>query len=371
MFRALDKWLPGYLASIARRPRAGAGPRHLFFCVADHFEPGGRGATPAVARATIARWVESYPRLAAEFRDSLGRPPMHTFFYPAEEYDAECVSRLEPLCRDGFGEVEVHLHHRRDTAEHLAATLVAIRDCLRTRHGFLGTDRDGALRYGFVHGNWALCNSRPDGDWCGVDAELAVLRGTGCYADFTFPSAPSPTQPRRVNSLYHARDRAGQPRGHDRGVPATVGQTEAARDQAQLLLVQGPLALNWRRRKWGLLPRVENAELAGANPPSADRARLWAAQQIHVRGCPDWVFVKVHTHGAVPANADVLLGAPMHALHRALQAHFNDGRQWRLHYVSARELANTIFAAEHGVVDPAAARDFAILPPPCRRVEHS
>ena len=29
--------------------------------------------------------------------------------------------------------------------------------------------------YAFVHGNWALDNSRPDGRWCGIDAELPRL----------------------------------------------------------------------------------------------------------------------------------------------------------------------------------------------------
>ena len=75
------------------------------------------------------------------------------------------------------------------------------------RHGLLACDRrTGRPAYGFIHGNWALDNSRPDGRWCGVNNELDVLRETGCYADFTFPSAPSPTQPRKINSIYYAVD---------------------------------------------------------------------------------------------------------------------------------------------------------------------
>ena len=69
------------------------------------------------------------------------------------------------------------------------------------RHGLLSRDRyTGEVGYGFIHGNWALDNSRPDGRMCGVDNELDVLRETGCYADFTLPSAPSPTQTRKINS---------------------------------------------------------------------------------------------------------------------------------------------------------------------------
>ena len=31
-------------------------------------------------------------------------------------------------------------------------------------------------------------------------------------------------------------------------------------DAARLLLVQGPLGLNWRWRKWGVLPKVEKSK---------------------------------------------------------------------------------------------------------------
>ena len=52
----------------------------------------------------------------------------------------------------------------------------------------------GELRFAFIHGNWSLDNSRPDGRWCGLNNELILLRELGCYADFTLPSAPSDTQ---------------------------------------------------------------------------------------------------------------------------------------------------------------------------------
>ena len=134
------------------------------------------------------------------------------------------------------------------------------------------------------------------------------------------------------------------------------------------MIIQGPLGLNWRWRKWGVLPRLENAEITGANPPTQDRLRLWTDQQIGVGGRPDWVFVKVHTHGCVPANRDVILGPGMRDLHAALQGEFNDGQAWRLHYVTTRELYNLVRAAEDGWTgDPAEARDWEIGPPPVSR----
>ncbi len=88
------------------------------------------------------------------------------------------------------------------------------------------------------------------------------------------------------------------------------------------------------------------------------------AQNIHVAGRPDWVFVKTHTHGAPEAQADSLLGAGGRALHDAL-ARYNDGREWKLHYVSARELYNIAMAAMAGKSgDPGEYRDFVLPPPP-------
>src|SRR5690349_515748 len=88
--RGLDRWLPSYLRDAGQR----RGPRpdeeiHLLLCVADRFEPKQHRPPPPVARARVERWVRDYPRQFGAFRDSDGRPPRHTFFYPEEEYEAE------------------------------------------------------------------------------------------------------------------------------------------------------------------------------------------------------------------------------------------------------------------------------------------
>jgi hypothetical protein len=127
------------------------------------------------------------------------------------------------------------------------------------------------------------------------------------------------------------------------------------------MLITGPLALNWSRRKWGVFPRLENSEISGANPATAERIRLWVRQGIHVEGRPDWVFVKVHTHGCVPANAAVLTGSAMREAHVALRREFGDGSDWTLHYVTAREMYNIVKAAESGETgDPNRWRDAEI-----------
>jgi hypothetical protein len=212
------------------------------------------------------------------------------------------------------------------------------------------------LAYAFIHGNWALANSRPDGRYCGVDNELAILRETGCYADLTFPSAPDCTQPPKVNSIYYAP--ATGRRSHESGVDAgTMPPPENS-----LLLIQGPLLIDWQRRKRGLIPHIENACLQGNQPPSAHRLDLWLKARIQVPTRPDWFFVKLHTHGAPERNQSVLLGPAMVEFHQVLARRAQQDSNFHFHYVTAREMYNLVRAAEnHWQGSVLAARDFELF----------
>jgi hypothetical protein len=216
-------------------------------------------------------------------------------------------------------------------------------------------DPTGRIRYAFIHGNYALDNARPDGRWCGVNDELTVLIETGCYADFTLPSAPNPTQTRTTNAVYFATDDPQRPRSHDTGQLAQVGREPAA---DSMLIIPGALALNFRRRRWGLRPRLENSELLHNNPPTIERLRACAQMQIGVRGRPDWIIVKLHTHGAVERNAEILLDGAGIAFHQRLES-FAAERGWHIHYMCAREVANVVCAAIDGHTgNPNAYRDY-------------
>ena len=184
-----------------------------------------------------------------------------------------------------------------------------------------------------------------------MNNELSLLRELGCYADFTLPSCPDPTQTRTINRLYYAQD-TPHPKSHDTGVQVRVlpagGSQPSAPIFGDLLIIQGPLALNWERRKLGFLPRLENSDLTAAHPPRPDRMRLWLKQHIHVLGRPEWTFVKLHCHGAPPPNSGVFLGEPYRAFHQHLAETYTEANGWRLHYVTARELVNILHAAEDG-----------------------
>jgi hypothetical protein len=328
-----------------RRATVPASGVHVLICLADHYEPLHGKPPMDLARARVARWLRDYPRQFARCQDSDGRTPRHTFFYPLEEYEPEFLDALAELCRQGFGEVEIHLHHDGDTAERLAQTLRDYRQMLAEQHGLLSFHREtGAPAYGFIHGNWALCNSRPDGRWCGVNEELDVLRETGCYADFTMPSAPHPTQTLAINRIYYARTAGKGPRSHDHGVD--VGTAPAP--PRSLMLIQGPLMLNWQRRKWGIAPRLENGCVQASQPAALDRLPAWIKARVQVPGRPDWYFVKLHCHGAPDDAHDALLGRPMAAFHESLARYAADNPWFHYHYVTAREMYNLARAAEAG-----------------------
>ena len=362
MWKALDIWLLPYLSREREAGRARC--TDLMLAVCDHFEPFHK-ADKEKALLRVADWKEGLARFGEMFHDSDGVGPRQSFFYPIEQYDSDVVEAIAGICRESGSEMEVHLHHDNDSPEGLEE---ALREGVRRfqEHGCLGRDGEGKPVFGFIHGNWALDHSHPQGKHCGVSNELAVLKAAGCYADFTMPSAPDPTQTKILNSIYYAA--AGEePKSHDRGTSVSAGDggTSGLRESADhLLMVQGPLGLNWRRRKWGLLPRVENADLTGANPPSESRLKLWIELGIHVGGRPEWRFAKLHTHGALERNSSALLGEPMESFHRGLVEGLSQEEGCRVHYVNAREMVNIIHAAEDGLEgDPGEYRDYLYRPP--------
>lgn len=354
MVRAFDRWLIPYLL---RRPAVTEKPVHLLLAVCDHFEPLHHSdETGALGR--IGQWSSKWPELSKQFRDADGCQPKHTFFYPSEQYSGKLLDPIARICKETGSEVEIHLHHENDTGEGLSEALELGKQNF-LEHGLLGRDEEGKTRFGFIHGNWALNNSHPLGEGCGVDREIPILRSAGCYADFTMPSAPSPTQSKLVNGIGYLQDLPGK-LALEQIEPSRVGEAARRSDSNQLLMIQGPLALNWGWRKWGIFPKMENGDITGANPPTSNRLRLSAKQRISVEGRPDWVFVKFHTHGGIESNFSMLLGEAFQRFHE----YVSSSSEFILHYVSAREMANLVHAAEDGVEgDPSDYRDYVFGKP--------
>ena len=352
-------WFPVYIYQyFKRKPKINFNESvHIVFSFVDHFEPRWNEASYEDEVKRVDIWLRRYPELAKKHKDANGVCPQHTFFYPAEEYRAEHLEKLARLCREGFGEVEIQLHHNNDTSGGFREKIEQCKEDFKG-HNLLSINKESKeIRFGFVHGNWALDNSRRDGKRCGVNNELKILRETGCYADFTLPSAPSDTQTRKINSIYYAKDNPDKPKSHNTGIDVEIGK----KPSGDLMIIQGPLALNWKRRKWRILPRIENGSITRENPPIPQRVDLWIRRHIHVKGKPNWIFVKVYTHGAQEKNFDTLLGKPMDEMLTYLETKYNDGKNFRLHYVTAREMYNIIKAAEAGKVgEPGKYRNYLL-----------
>jgi hypothetical protein len=155
------------------------------------------------------------------WRDHDGRPFVHTYFYPAEQYDEgllEMHRRALPLGLGRDRGSSAPWHSDADTAENTRRVLTDFRDRLAFRHRCLaaeeGSDQPATA---FVHGNFALANSagwplvrRRFGDensrrnrlLCGLHAADRALH---------------PAQTAKINSLYECGLPLDQAAPHQNG----------------------------------------------------------------------------------------------------------------------------------------------------------
>jgi hypothetical protein len=347
----LLRWLPAHAWQRLTRRSPGS-TVHLIISLADHFEPGfvpknGLARAPYQEQERrVESWCREYPQVFNSWHDADGFAFVHTYFYPAEQYDRTLIERLAAHCKTGWGEIEVHLHHgvgTPDTAENTRRQLIDFRDTLAIEHGCLCyLDGTGLPHYAFVHGSFALANSA-GGRGCGVDSEMQVLAETGCYADFTLPTgAFHPAQTAKINSLYECRLPLHQRAPHRRGIDLQCGRTP----RTFPIIVQGPLLLNWTHSRFPDVG-IDNSAITASNPATLRRLRLWKNASISVRGRPDWLFIKLHCHGMDPTQRDSILGLPMRNFLGGL-VQGAEARHEILHFVSAREMVNIMLAACDG-----------------------
>jgi hypothetical protein len=344
--RNAEIWFPGYVRDRARHLLQRGQPKRLWVSITDHYEPLGGKVSIQTALKRVARWQDAWPQIAeAAPRDTDGGKPCYTFFYPQEEYEAELLAPLAEMTRQGIGDVEVHIHHDHDTAAAFTQKVKTFCRQLRDEHGLLH-DHNGRMVFGFIHGNWALDNSRPDGRGCGVDNEIALLRDLGCYADFTMPSLPSDTQGRVINQIYWCTGRDGHRKAFDRGIEATVGGGV----RGDLLMITGPLGLRYAGR---LVPRMEMGEIAVNDLPTQYRVKRWLDLAPRIG---DDIFLKLYTHGAREDNADALLGtaAKTGGLQHMFQwLHEAAGQRGvELHWASAYTMFRAVESNIQGVPAP-------------------
>ena len=163
------------------------------------------------------------------------------------------VTHLERSAGWGLGEIEVHLHHSRETAEKMQQeTGAAQGSACALRRTASPPAKAPMSTFGFVHGKWSLDNSRGERALRRVNNELAVLRQAKCCADFTFPAWGS--QPRANTTASLRNGQSGQ---------AEVATTPAkdvhlgGRPSGDLMIFQGPGRLGGVPALAGLLALVD------------------------------------------------------------------------------------------------------------------
>jgi hypothetical protein len=329
------------------------GSLHLIFAMADHFEPaidptdGQKRVSRAEQEQRLDWWTHEYPEAVDRWRDAEGFPFVHSYFFPAEQYDEGLLETLAGHCHAGWGETEIHLHHGipdPDEPENTRRLLIEFRDRLAYRHGCLALEEGSDLpHYCFVHGNFALANSAA-GRYCGVDSEMKILAETGCYADLTLPTAPRhPAQTAKMNALYECALPLERRAPQRRGVDLRSGHLP----RSLPLIIQGPLLIPVARSFAMRRPVIENGAITARNPMTLERLAYWKQARIHVHGRPDWLFIKLHCHGMDPTQKDVVIGS---AFRRFLEDLVGGAKSRRetLHFVTAREMANIALAACDG-----------------------
>ena len=352
--KKMQYWIPSYLLQILTKEAKieNNQPMHIMFLMVDHFEPS--------KQTNVNVWTKRYPEIASKYSDSNGFNPQYTWFFPIEQKNDIFARQISDLCKKGYGEIQMHLHHLNDTSESLKTKILEGINRYQ-KYGIFITI-DDTINFGFVHGNWALDNSvmKSGKNMCGVNNELTVLKSLGCFADFTFPATGSMAQPMKINSIYYAKDDQLSSKSYNTGIDVNVGKSN---DQ-DLMIIEGPLTLDWSNFFNQGYPNIENAQLQSSQLPTPKRIDAWVNNRIHVKGKMNWIFIKTYTHGASPKNWKMLFeGGGFEMMFSYLQKKYNDGRKYILHYVTARETYNIIKAAEIGLKgDPSEFRDFIIKP---------
>lgn len=346
-------WLPAYFLNKFHNQDEGRSEEtHIIFLFCDHFEPGFGGVDGETQKTRVNYWCKNYRKLIQGHKDSNGYLPRHTWFYPYDEHCEYVIKRLNNLVYDGLGEIEFHLHHSNDTFESLTKKLEDGLNWFNRFGAMLTAEEVPQKKFAFIHGMFALDNSsygEEYGDYCGVNNELEILKETGCYADFTFSTIGNSAQPSKINSIYYALD-TPEPKSYDNGIEVKV----EGKPRGDLMIFEGPIGLIFDRR----LFEFGSLDL----PPRKSRVDAWIRANVHVRGRPEWIFVKVYAHSAYTSR-NIMFSEAMDEMFEYLETKYNSP-PFILHYVTAREAYNIVKAAEAGLEDnPNKYRNYLIKPP--------
>ncbi|MDR0305742.1 MAG: hypothetical protein LBI42_02775 [Chitinispirillales bacterium] len=340
------RWLVSYIKRERRKKFwIGDEPVHLHVAFCNHLSPFRNNVNQEIAEHRIVTWGREYSRFASEHRDSQGRQPVHTFFYDESGYNPRFVDTLYKMCKAEIADVEILLRQKNDTSESFKRKLEGFRDVLFHHHGLLRRVGEDKIFFGFIYDGSAQSSSQLQKQFYDLKQKSLILKECGCYADFTFPSTPDTAQPPVINSIFFSDTADTKNNLYERGCRASIHNWS----EEDLLIIQGPLGVNWRNRRLCLFPRIETGEISSRNRFTPHRAKLWLDTPAQIEGAPGHIFLKLHTYGAVDSTVRYLFGeSGMHDLYGYLEKTFHCNQGFFLHYVSAYEMYRRVQAVCQG-----------------------
>ncbi|MBN2292942.1 MAG: hypothetical protein JXM70_10985 [Pirellulales bacterium] len=342
-------WAMSYWTSHNPDPEIPDDRKHLIFIMVDHYEHGGPKHLKRGARNNDA-WCDKFQEISDKCHDNYGNRFRYTWFYPFDHHNDAIMQRLSNMALEGYGEIEMHWHlapssgiNRENYAEKLQEAITWYQ-----KYGAMITvDSPPKTAFAYIAGVWDLDASRPSEQSLGLTNQIQVLKEKGCYADFTFSTIGTPAQPSKVNSIYYVDDDPDLPKSYDTGIDVQVNNPT----NDKLMIFQGPISITWNGAlEYGAIE----------NDPRFHPKRIskWIDANIHVHGRPEWVFVKVYSHGA--QSKEIVLAHDMEWMLKCLKEECSR-RGITLHFMTAREAYNVVKAAEDGKTgDPEEFRDFKI-----------
>ncbi len=297
------------------------------------------GASVETALGRVAQWRDKWPRIADDApRDAAGQRPQYSFFYPQEEYRRDLLDGIAEMVRLGVGDVEVHLHHDNEQRDAFIRKVTEYCRRLTDDHGLL-RQQDGRTVFGFIHGNWALDNSRPDGKCVRPQRRNRPAARSGLLRRF-----------------HHAVSSLGDPGA--RCEPDLLVHKQSR--QSSQVLRSRDRSHSWRRQ--ARRPADDHRTARAALWRTAAAAR-WRPERLpdticrRPRGCGRWfdlaptigddLFLKLYTHGAQERNLEPLLNGGLGNLFRWL-AEEAERRGIEIHWATAWQMYQAADALIHG-----------------------
>jgi hypothetical protein len=149
---------------------------------------------------------------------------------------------------------------------------------------------------------------------------------------------------RRINAIYTCGYPLDEQKPHRSGPDVVTGKAPALP-----IIFEGPLVFDWTRRIRSVpVPRLDDGALAQNYPLSIERFNRWRSARISVAGRPDWVFVKLYSHGFFDWDQDAMIGAQMRRFMSEVLAASEKTREFSVYFASAREAFNMVMAAVDG-----------------------